>query len=73
MRNFPPKKEKTYALKKIPMNSDELNFADNIPLLMQWLWGKQKDRKYEALVQNPSWMGLNIKVCYKCFFEFTEL
>ena len=73
MRKFPPKIEKSYAIKKIKRKDDETTFNENIPALMQWLWGQQKDQKYEALIQNPSWMNLNIKVCYKCFFEFTEL
>lgn len=73
MRKFPPKIEKSYAIKKIKRKDDETIFNENIPALMQWLWGQQKDQKYEALIHNPSWMNLNIKVCYKCFFEFTEL
>jgi hypothetical protein len=78
MRTFPEKEnQKSYgvshSLVRMGGDDDDKSFTENVPMLIQWLWGALKERKYGLLIENPSWMGLSIKVCYKCYFEFTEL
>lgn len=52
MRNFPKNKDnqKSYGVSLIKMggDDDEKLMNENIPLLIQWLWGSLKDKKYEA-------------------------